>query len=60
MIRLAKVLKLLKSKKQVSQFTQKMRINQGKERLIFFTVFFVFFYHITSCLFIFLGTMDYD
>ena len=60
MIRLAKVLKLLKSKKQVSQFTQKLRINQGKERLIFFTVFFVFFFHISSCLFIFIGTLDYD
>mmetsp|Transcript_27296 Transcript_27296/g.36510 ORF Transcript_27296/g.36510 Transcript_27296/m.36510 type:complete len:264 (+) Transcript_27296:1271-2062(+) len=60
MIRLAKVLKLLKSKRQVSQFTQKMRINQGKERLLFFAVFFIFFFHISTCMFIFIGTLDYD
>ena len=37
-----------------------MRINQGKERLLFFGVFFIFFFHITACMFIFLGTLDYD
>jgi hypothetical protein len=61
MIRLAKVLKLLKSKNTVmTQFTQKMRINAGKERLIFFTVFFLFFFHISTCMFIYLGELDND
>ena len=61
MIRLAKVLKLLKSKNTVvSQFTQKMRINSGMERLMFFFVFFIFFFHISSCMFIFIGTLDTD
>jgi hypothetical protein len=61
MIRLAKVLKLIKSKNTVvSQFTQKMRINSGMERLLFFVVFFIFFYHICACMFIFLGQLDDD
>ena len=61
MIRLAKVLKLLKSKNTVvAQFTQRMKINSGKERLIFFMVFFVFFFHISTCLFIFIASIDTD
>lgn len=61
MIRLAKVLKLLKSKNTVvSQFTQKMRINSGMERLLFFLVFFIFFFHIFTCMFIFFGKLDSD
>ena len=56
MLRLAKVLKLLKKNTNVvSHFTQKMRINSGKERLIFFVVFFTFFFHISTCMFIFIA-----
>lgn len=44
----------------MSQFTQHLRINQGKERLLFFSIFFVFFFHITACMFIFIGTLDGD
>ena len=61
MLRLARVLKLLKTNTSVvSHFTQKLRINSGKERLMFFIVFFVFFYHISSCLFIFVASLDDD
>ena len=61
MLRLAKVLKLLKNNTSVvSHFTQKLRINSGKERLMFFIVFFIFFFHISSCLFIFIASLDED
>lgn len=61
MIRLAKVFKLLKSKNTVvSQFSQKMKISQSVERLMFFSVFFILFFHISACMFIFIGILDYD
>ena len=61
MLRLAKVLKLLKNNTSVvSHFTQRLRINSGKERLLFFIVFFIFFFHISSCLFIFIASLDED
>jgi hypothetical protein len=61
MTRLAKVLKILKSKSTVvSQFTEKMKINSGVERLFFFFIFFVFFVHIFACLYVFVGYMDSD
>ena len=61
MIRLAKVLKLLKNNTNVvSHFTQKMRISSGKERLLFFVVFFSFYYHISTCMFIFVAQFDDD
>ena len=37
-----------------------MRISQGMERLMFFAVFFILFFHISACMFIFIGTLDYD
>lgn len=56
MVRLAKVFKLLKSKNTVvSQFASQMKISQSVERLMFFAVFFILFFHISACLFIFIG-----
>lgn len=60
MLRLAKVLKLLKTKQQLADFTQHFPIKQGQERLVFFGVFFIFFFHISACMFIFFGTLDAD
>lgn len=37
-----------------------MRVSAGKERLVFMVAFFLFFYHISSCMWIFFGTMDAD
>lgn len=37
-----------------------MKISQGVERLMFFSVFFILFFHISSCMFIFIGYLDYD
>lgn len=37
-----------------------MKINSGKERIIFFIIFFMFFFHISTCLFIFIGSLDWD
>jgi len=37
-----------------------MKISAGMERLLFFVVFFTFFFHITTCMLIFIGKLDYD
>lgn len=37
-----------------------MKINSGKERIIFFVIFFLFFFHISTCLFIFMASLDWD
>ena len=37
-----------------------MRVSAGKERLLFLIIFFVFFYHISACMWIFFGTLDPD
>ena len=59
MLRLAKVLKILKSKKTViNHFTSELKISSGVERIMFFCVFFVLLYHIFACMFIFLREMD--
>ena len=59
LIRLAKVLKLLKTRTTVmAHFIARMKINQGVERLIFITIFFLFFFHIMACLFIVLTEFD--
>lgn len=53
MTRLAKLLKLLKSKNTiVSQFSTKLKIDHGMERLVFLVVFLVFFFHMSSCFFV--------
>lgn len=61
MTRLTKVLKIIKSKNTVvSHFAEKMKVNSGVERMIFFIVFFLFFMHIFSCFYIFLAQLDPD
>jgi len=59
MTRLAKLFKLLKGNKTVlSRVTEKLQINSGKERLIFFSVFFFFFMHISACMYILLAGFE--
>jgi hypothetical protein len=59
LFRLIKIFKLVKgNKKLVTHFSERMRINSGTERLVFFSFFFMIFLHISSCLFIMLGTLD--
>lgn len=51
LFRLVKILKLIKSNKKVVQhFSEKMKISNGCERLIFFVFFFVIFLHVFACL----------
>ena len=37
-----------------------MEINTGMERLYFFLIFFLFFFHISTCMWIFLASLDDD
>lgn len=61
LFRLVKILKLVKSNKRLmNQFSEKMRISAGTERLAFFSVFFVIFLHVSSCLFIMIGKSNND
>lgn len=56
MTRLAKLLKLIKSKNTiVTQFSTKLRIDHGMERLVFLGFFLVFFFHMSSCFFVLLA-----
>ena len=56
MTRLAKLLKLIKSRTTiVSQFSTKLKIDNGLERLIIFAFFLVFIIHILSCCFLLLS-----
>ena len=58
LFRLIKIFKLIKSnKKMMNHFSERMRISSGTERLVFFTFFFAIFLHVSSCLFIILGTI---
>jgi hypothetical protein len=59
LFRLIKIFKLIKGNKKVmNHFSERMRINSGTERLVFFSFFFMIFLHVSSCLFIMLGAMD--
>ena len=50
MTRLAKLFKLLKSKNTVvMQFSNKLKIDHGSERLVFLGFFMTLFLHISSC-----------
>ena len=61
LFRLIKILKLVKSnKKLMNHFSEQMRINAGSERLMFFSFFFVIFLHVSSCLFIMIGKIEYE
>lgn len=56
MTRLAKLLKLIKSKNTiVTQFSTKLRIDHGMERLVFLGFFLVFFFHMSACFFVLLA-----
>jgi hypothetical protein len=56
MTRLAKLLKLIKSKNTiVTQFSTKLKIDHGMERLVFLAFFLIFFFHMSSCFFVLLA-----
>lgn len=59
LFRLMKVFKLIKgNKKLMTQFSERLRINSGTERLVFFSFFFGIFLHVSTCLFIMLGSLS--
>lgn len=60
MTRLAKLFKMFKRKNVLSQFTAMMKISSGLERLVFFSVFVVFFFHLSSCLFVILAQFEFS
>lgn len=59
LLRLFKILKLVKSNKRlVHHFSEKMRISNGTERLIFFSFFYIVFIHLSACMFVFLADLE--
>ena len=59
--RLAKLFKLLKGQNAVfSQFSNSMQLSSGVERIVFIAIFSIFFFHISSCMFVFLAEFDDD
>ena len=61
MTRLVKVAKVLKSRNSImSQFTGTLKISSGVERMMFFGVVLIFFFHISACMFIVVGQFDSD
>ena len=51
LFRLLRILKLVKSnRKLVHHFSEKMKISNGLERLVFFSFFFLIFLHVFACL----------
>jgi len=58
MTRLAKLFKILKSKNTImTQFSTKLKIDHGQERLVFLAFFLLFFFHIAGCFFIIIAQM---
>ena len=58
-MRLVKIFKVLKNKDNLSaQFSQKMQINSGTERLIFSGLIFFFVSHVCACVWVLLGQMQ--
>jgi hypothetical protein len=58
MVRLAKLFKLLKSKNTLfSQFNNRLKTDQGQERLLFTAFFLLFFLHMASCFFIIIAQL---
>lgn len=58
MTRLAKLFKLLKTKNTiVTQFSTRLKIDQGQERLVFLGLFLIFFFHITTCFFVIIAQL---
>ena len=59
MTRLVKVAKVLKSRETVlSQFTGALKISSGVERMMFFGVVLIFFFHISACMLVVVGQFD--
>ena len=59
--RLAKLFKLLKGNNAVfSQMSNSMQLSSGVERIVFIAIFAVFFFHISSCMFVFLVEFESD
>lgn len=59
--RLAKIFKLLKSSNAIlSQMSNRMQMSASMERISSIVVFALFFFHISSCMFIFLCEFDGD
>ena len=59
--RLAKVFKVLKKNKTLlSKMTEKLRINNGFERLAIFVSFFALFIHVAACMFVLLANFEKD
>jgi voltage-gated potassium channel Kch len=59
--RLAKVFKVLKKNKTLlSKMTEKLRINNGFERLAIFVSFFALFIHVAACMFVLLANFEED
>ena len=58
-IRLTKLMRLLKKKKKTQRnLEQKLKLNEGLERLIFFGVFIMISIHIFTCLWIFIANFN--
>ena len=61
MTRLVKVAKVLKSRDNImSQFGGALKISQGVERMMFFGVVLVFFFHISACMLVVVAYFDND
>lgn len=59
--RLAKIFKLLKKNRSfLYNLTEKLRINNGLERLIMFSFFFAIYIHVSACMYILLAQMESD
>ena len=59
--RMVKVAKVLKSRDNImSQFSGALKISQGVERMMFFGIVFVFFFHISACMLVVVAYFDTD
>jgi hypothetical protein len=59
MTRLFKIFKLVRNQTVVmAQFKEQLKISSGFERLINIGIFFVFFVHISGCLFVLLAIVE--
>ena len=57
--RLAKLFKLLKGNNAVfSQMSNSMQLSSGVERIVFIAIFGIFFFHISSCMWVFMAEFE--
>lgn len=59
MTRLAKLLKMFQKKAVLNQLTEFMKISNGVERLLMFGLFFLFFQHISACIYVLIAQVEY-